>query len=345
VKNNRFFKVIGSTWGQRLTIIVIIMVVMAIFQRSFFTFANLKSILIQISIYGIMACGMLLVVLVGGIDLSLGSMSALASVLVGDFVAKHGTSNGVFFQALAIALGVAVLVGIIHGVFDAVLRLPAFVVTLATQYAMYGIATAYSKGVYIHLTEYEGIYYMLGNSKVLGLAMSIVIFIIFAVITSVALEKTTYGRRIYAVGGNPKAATLVGIKPKAVKISAYVICAITAAIGGIMLASQNLNATYITGKGYEGPVMMVIVVGGISLMGGEGGIGGVLFGALLVGILNNMIILLGISTDYTDFVQGVVIILAVALNVYSSRKSMGLVKPHVSRKKRLAQAAESAEKQ
>ena len=157
--------------------------------------------------------------------------------------------------------------------------------------------------------------------------------------------ETTYGRRIYAVGGNPKAATLVGIKPKAVKISAYVICAITAAIGGIMLASQNLNATYITGKGYEGPVMMVIVVGGISLMGGEGGIGGVLFGALLVGILNNMIILLGISTDYTDFVQGVVIILAVALNVYSSRKSMGLVKPHVSRKKRLAQAAESAEKQ
>ncbi len=332
---NKIVKFLGSPWGQRATIIAIIMVVMAFAQPAFFSFGNLKSILIQIAIYGVMACGMLLVVLVGGIDLSLGSMAGLACVIATVHVVEHGTSTGTFIAAVGMALLVAVIVGLIHGVFDAVLRLPAFVVTLATQYALYGIATEYTKGVYIHITELEGFYYMLGNSKILGIPFSIVLFLVMAVITTVALEKTNYGRKVYAVGGNPRAARLVGLKPKLTKISAYVICSVTAAIGGMVLSSQNLTATYSTGRGYEGTVMMVIVVGGISLMGGEGGIGGVLFGALLVGILNNIIILLGISTDYSELVQGVVILLAVALNIYSARKSAGLIKSRKQKKEEI----------
>lgn len=327
MKQNRLVKFLGSTWGQRATILVIIMVVMAFAQPAFSSLGNLRSILIQIAIYGVMACGMLLVVLVGGIDLSLGSMAGLACVVATTYVAEHGTGTGTFLVAVGMALLIAVGVGLLHGIFDAVLHLPAFVVTLATQYALYGIATEYTKGGYVHLTELEGPYYALGNAKIFGVAFSIVLFLIMAVVTTVALEKTTYGRRIYAVGGNPTAARLVGLKPKLIKISAYVLCSITAAIGGMVLSSQNLTATYATGRGYEGTVMMVIVVGGISLAGGEGGIGGVLFGALLVGILNNMIILLGISTDYSELVQGVVILLAVALNIWSSRRSAGLAKP------------------
>ena len=323
-KLSRFF---GNTWGQRATIIIIIMVIMAFAQPAFFTLGNLKSILIQIAIYGVMACGMLIVVLVGGLDLSLGSMAGLACVVATTYVVEHGTSNGTFVAAVGIALLIAVGVGLIHGIFDAVLRLPAFVVTLATQYVLYGIATEYTKGVYVHITELEGLYYMLGNSKILGVSFSIVLFIVMAIITTVALEKTTYGRSIYAVGGNPRASRLVGLKPKLTKISAYIICSVCASIGGMVLSSQNLTATYSTGRGYDGTVMMVIVVGGISLMGGQGGIGGVLFGALLVGIINNVIILLGISTDYSELVQGVVILLAVALNIYSERKSAGLIKP------------------
>ena len=328
----KFVKILGSTWGQRASIIVLIMIVMAFAEPAFFSVANLKSILLQIAIYGIMACGMLLVVLVGGIDLSLGSMSALGSVIAASYIVEHGTGNLAFFAAIGIVFAIAIVVGLIHGVFDAFLGLPAFVVTLATQYALYGIATNYTAGVYVHLTDLSGLYIMLGNAKILGVPLSIIIFLIFAAVTAIVLEKTTYGRRLYAVGGNKRAAKLVGISPKIVKISAYVICSLTAVIGGLILSSQNLTATYIIGKGYEGPVMMVIVVGGISLMGGEGGIGGVLFGALLVGILNNMIILMGISTDYSELVQGAVIIFAVAMNIYYSRKSMGLIVPR-NRKK------------
>ena len=308
------------------------MIVMAIAEPAFFRVTNLKSILIQISIFGIMACGMLLVVLVGGIDLSIGSTSALGCVIALSYVVEHGTGNAAFFSAVGIVFLIAIAIGLIHGIFDAFLKLPAFIVTLATQYALYGVATLYTDGAYVHLTEYNGLYFMLGNAKILGIPFSIVAFVIFAVLTAVLLEKTTYGRRIYMAGGNVRASKLVGTNSKFVKISAYVICSLTAVIGGLILSAQNLTATYTTGKGYEGPVMMVIVVGGISLMGGEGGIGGVLFGALLAGILNNMVILLGISTDYSELFQGIVIIFAVALNIYSGRKSMGLIKPRRKRK-------------
>lgn len=323
----KIIKTLGSTWGQRISILAVIMIVMAFAQPAFFTFGNFKSILLQIAIYGIMACGMIFVILVGGIDFSIGSMSALGCVIVAMHMSKHGIGAGGFIVSLLIALAAAVVLGIIHGVFDAQFGLPAFVVTLATQYLVYGIATEYTDGVYIHLTETSGIYYWLGNAKLFNIPVSIIIFLVLAAIVGFVLSKTTYGRRIYAVGGNKDAAVLVGINPKIIKISAYVICSITAVIGGVILSSQNLVANYITGQGYEGTVMMAIVVGGISLTGGHGDIGGVIFGALLVGILNNIIILLGISSDYAQFVQGVVIIIAVALNVYSSRKSMGIVSP------------------
>jgi ribose/xylose/arabinose/galactoside ABC-type transport system permease subunit len=172
----------------------------------------------------------------------------------------------------------------------------------------------------VHLTATDNLYYKIGNAKVLSVPLPIIIFIAIASITAVVLTKTVFGRRLYAAGGNRRAAALAGINIRLYTVCAYIICAVTAAIGGIVLSSMNLVAANVTARGYEGTVMMAVVVGGVSIAGGEGKVAGVIFGALLVGVLNNVIILLGISTDYAELVQGVVIIAAVALNVYSSKK-------------------------
>ena len=321
----KFVKLLGSTWGQRLSIIVVLMLIMAFAEPAFFTLGNFKSLLIQIAIYGIMACGMLFVILVGGIDFSIGRMGALACVITASYIVNHGTSNVVFFTALGLSLLVAVCVGLLHGVLDAVFKLPSFIVTLATQYILYGVANEVTSGVYIHAAKPEGIYYMLGSAKIFGLSPSVFTFIVVAIVTGIILDKTTYGSKLHLAGGNPVAAKIVGINPQLMKITSYIVCSIAASIGGVLLSAQNISASYTTASGYEGTVLMVIVVGGISMLGGIGTVSGVLFGAILVGMMNNMIILLGINTDYAEFVQGVVIIIAVALNIYTSNKSQSII--------------------
>ena len=319
-------KFLGNQWGQRFTVIVLVMIVMAIFQQNFFKPQNASNILLAISLYGIMACGMLFVVLVGGMDLSVGSMAALtASILAMNAQASGYTVTG-FFTGVLIAIAACIAVGIIHGILVTYFSIPAFVVTLATKYLIYGFVLLVTNGHYVNIID-KGIMYKLGNARLFDLIpMPEVIFVIYAVICAVILGKTVFGRRLYAVGGNPVASKLVGIKTNSTVLISYIICSISAGIGGMILASQNMLAGPTTANGYEGNVLTAMVVGGLNLAGGEGGVSGAIFGALLVGIINNMLILLGVPSDYTTFVQGVIIITAVSLNMYTSRRSLGLTK-------------------
>lgn len=324
MNKKRVIGLLGSAWGQRITLLVIIMAVMAVLEPKFFLPSNLLSIMLAIAFYGIMACGMLFCVMVGGIDLSIGSMAALSGTLFALTVTKLGETPQFFILGIVLGLAVGVLVGLLHGVFDVYLHMPAFVVTYATQYAIYGIAQEITKLSYIPFSNAGGLVYKLGNAKILGIQMPIIFFLVTALVTAVVLRKTPFGRRMYAVGGNRVAAQLVGIKTNMHIILAYVICSVAAGLAGMVLASMNMVSAYSTARGYEGPVMMALVIGGVDLAGGSGDVGGVIFGALLVGILKNMLTLIGIDTDYNEFVQGLVIICAVALNVYTSRKSQGL---------------------
>jgi ribose/xylose/arabinose/galactoside ABC-type transport system permease subunit len=299
------------------------MLVMALFQPVFFRWSNLLSILLAIAIYGIMACGALFVMLVGGIDFSIGSMAALSACIALTLASTHSYSAGATILAIAAVIGAAIIVGLLHGLFDAALKLPSFVVTLATQYILYALSDMYIGSKYVHLTETNNLYYKIGNTKLLSVPMPVIIFIVFTAVTAVLLTKTTFGRRLYAAGGNKRAAALVGINTKLYTVCAYTLCSVAAALSGVVLSSMNLIAANVTARGYEGTVIMAVVVGGVNIAGGEGKVAGVIFGALLVGVLNNVIILLGISTDYAEFVQGVVIVTAVALNVYGARKSAG----------------------
>ncbi len=316
---------LGNQWGQRLTIIVLIMIVMVIFEQSFFKPSNATNILLAISLYGIMACGMLFVVLIGGMDLSVGSMAALAAVLMSKSAYDSGFTTAGFFTGVLIALAACIVVGIVHGILVTYFSIPAFVVTLATKYLIYGLVLLVTSGRYVQILG-KGIIQQLGNGRLFGtVPMPVVIFIVYAVICTFILSKTVFGRRLYATGGNSIASQLVGIKTKSTTIISFIICSISAGIGGIILASQNMLAGPTTANGYEGNVMTAMVVGGLNLAGGEGGTAGAIFGALLVGIINNMLNLLGVPSDYTTFVQGVIIIVALSLNMYTSRRSQGLI--------------------
>ena len=319
----KVFNFLGSAWGQRATIIVLIMLVMAFLQPRFFSLQNLTSILLAIAIYGIMAGGMLFTVLTGGMDLSVGSMAAMSGTIFAMTVSSHGYTVGSFFAGMAFALAICIVVGLLHGTIITFFGVPAFVVTLATQYGISGIVQLYTGGSYVDAFD-NGIFYKLGNGKVFGVPMPIILFIIFSIIFAIVLTKTTYGRRLYAVGGNETASKLVGIKTRSVTIIGYVVSSLAAGIGGMILVSMTMVAGTTTASGYEGSVLMAMVVGGINLAGGEGDVWGAIFGALFVGIINNIQILLGVPTDYQKFIQGIIIILAVILNMYTSRRSQGL---------------------
>lgn len=338
MSSKKAVKIYENVWLQRAVILMVLFLIMAVFQRAFFTWNNVKSILLAISIYGIMSCGMLLAMLVGGIDLSMGSTAAFTSVIAMYTYNTLGCTVQACLLGIVLALAAACLVGLIHGVCDAYFRLPAFVVTLATSNLLYGLASGLLDNKYIHLADTTGSYYQIGNAKLLMIPMPIVIFIVMAVLVGLVMAKTTYGRRVYAVGSNSAAAEIVGINSKKIRLSCYIVCSVTACIGGIVLSSMNMVTSCVTAQGYESMVMLALVVGGTDIMGGSGDIGGAVFGALLAGIIDNMIVLLNVDTNYSRAVQGVIIVLAVAFNVYSARKSAGLIPPRKSRREKIRTA-------
>jgi ribose/xylose/arabinose/galactoside ABC-type transport system permease subunit len=270
---------------------------------------------------------MLFVVLIAGIDLAVGSQAALSGTFLTMTVLHFGQEPQWFLLGILFGLISGLVIGCIHGFFDAYVGMPSFDVTLATQYAIYGLTQYITDMSYLNVTDTHSIFYSFGNGKLLGVPMPVVWCIVCIAIVAFILNKTPFGRRMYATGGNAKAAELVGINPKFQKMVAYIICSLATALAGMLLVSMNMVSSYKMAQGYEGPVIMALVIGAVNIMGGEGKIGGVAFGAVLVGIINNVLILAGIATDYKDLAQGLVIICAVALNVYTSRKSQGLIDP------------------
>jgi len=318
-------KAIGSPWGQRITILVLICIIMAILEPIFLRPTNAKSILLAISINGIMACGMLFTVLVGGLDFSVGSLAGFSASTAFLVATRYGFSDNGFLFGCAVAILACIAVGFINGFFVTRFEIPAFIITLAMRYAIYGASYFITSGFYVYAPG-RGLAFELGNANILSIPMPVIIFVIIVIICAVVLGKTTFGRRLYAIGGNKHAANLAGFNASRNTILAFIISSVAAGIGGIILASMNTQAGQPTGLGYEGNVLMAMVVGGINLAGGEGGIPGAVFGALLVGVINNAMLLLSISADYQTFVQGVVILAAMSLNMYTKRGMSGSFK-------------------
>ena len=316
-------KAVGSAWGQRVTILVLICVIMAATQPVFFRAANARSILLAIAVNGIIACGMLFTVLVGGLDLSVGSMAGFSACIAFSVADSFDFTDSSFILGCILALLLCFAAGYINGYFVTRIGVPAFVITMAMKYALYGAIFFITHGFYLYIPRRVTLISELGNESILGVPIPIVLFVLVVVICAFVLGKTPFGRKLYIIGGNKNVAVLSGINSNMNIRAAYIISSVLAGIGGILLASMNGQAGQLTALGYEGNVLMAMVVGGINLTGGEGGVPGAIFGALFVGIINNIMLLLSISSDYQTFIQGVIIVAAMTLNIYTRRGSAG----------------------
>lgn len=309
---------------QKPLILLVVMMALTLMNPGIFlTLGNFKSILLAISVYGVMVCGTIYPILLGGIDLSVGATAAMSGACVVLTVVKMDYSVAGVALGILIGLLAGVAAGMVHGIIVANFNVPPFLITLASQNIIYGIAQLLTGNQVISCLGPVA-FTFLGGGRLLGVPFSVYILVMVALVSYYLLNRTTFGRQVYAVGGNKEASDLSGVSSKRTTIAAYAISGFTAALAGIVLASMNQQAIAKAAQGYENDVLTAIVVGGTSLMGGEGSLQGAMFGALLVGMINNGLRLLGVPSTYHSVVKGIVIIIAVAVDAYGRYKNSGL---------------------
>ena len=284
---------------------------------------NFVNILYAISLQGIMICGATFPVLLAGIDRTVSGTAALAGAMCCTTIVGGGFTPGSVLLGVVLGLGVGMISGLFHGLVLSRFDIPAFLLTLATSEILYGLVQTVTGNQLINVMKANS-FKWIGCARPLGIPMPVYILALCFLFTYIMLNKTVYGRHLYCVGGNREAAKLSGIKVKKVIIIAYIISGIMGALSGIVLSSMNLQASAGQAKGYENNVLAAIVLGGVSLRGGSGTIQGAMFGALLIGILTNGLQLLGVDSVYHDLIKGLIIIAAVAIDMYSSYKMSGL---------------------
>jgi ribose/xylose/arabinose/galactoside ABC-type transport system permease subunit len=285
-----------------------ICVVMTVLSPVFLTVTNVMNIIRQSSIYGIMAIGMTFVILTAGIDLSVGSLLAISGAIAAGAV-KAGLGLEL---TVPIALAIGLACGLVNGVIITAGRITPFVVTLGMMSIARGLTLIYTQGYPI--SGFQGGFRFIGGGDIFAVPFPIVLFILTTVIAWLILTQTRLGRYTYAIGGNEETVKLSGINVNLYKTIAYVISGITAAISALILTSRLNSAEPVAGTGYELDVIAAVVIGGTSLMGGRGGVWGTLIGALLIGVINNGMNLLGISAYFQLVVKGLIIIGAVLLD-------------------------------
>lgn len=311
---------------QKPLILVVVMLILTILQpRAFPTLNNFKSILLAISIYGIMVCGAIFPILLGGIDLSVGAVAALSGACSVLTIIHFDYSISGVVLGIILGLSSGIIVGLLHGLIVSNFNVPPFLITLASMNIVYGVTQLLTNNMVISCLKPVG-FTFIGSGKWLEIPFPIYILILMGIISYFILDKTVLGRKVYSVGGNPVASNLSGISASKITITSYIFSGFAAALAGIVLASMNQQAIAKAAQGYESDVLTAIVVGGASLMGGEGSIQGALFGALLVGLLNNGLRLMGVPAIYHSVIKGIVIIAAVAFDIKSKNRNNGLTR-------------------
>ena len=290
--------------------LVALFVVISCLNSSFIEPSNLKNLLRQVSINALISFGMTFVILTGGIDLSVGSILALSSVLMGSFI-KSG-NNPIVGIVLACVMG-AVL-GAVNGLVITKGKVAPFIATLATMTIFRGLTLVYTNGNPISsLTESEA-FHSFGQGFFMGLPVPAIMMLLMFAVSYFILHKTTLGRKTYAVGGNEKVSFIAGIKIDRIKIFAYTITGFLCGMAGAILTSRLNSAQPTAGTGYELDAIAAVVLGGTSLSGGKGRIVGTIIGALIIGTLNNGLNILNVSSFYQQVVKGIVILLAVLMD-------------------------------
>lgn len=314
--------------GQKLTntllryslaiMLLLFMIVVSILNHSFFTPGNFVVILLQVSVYSLLALGEFLTILTGGIDLSVGSIVGLSGV-VGALLASHsGTTPMLIAVTGAMVAGLAI--GSINGIFVAWAEMPPFIVTLGTMTAALGIGYVISNGQPI--SNVSNNFLGIGEGSFLHLPYPIYIMLGTLAIFYILMKYTTFGTYVYATGGNEKAARIAGIKTKRILFAVYALSGLLAGLAGVILASQVTAGIATNGSGYELDAIAAVVIGGSSLMGGRGTFVGIIIGFLMLSILSNGLYILNVSPFYIDVITGALIIMAVLVDTYVTRKRL-----------------------
>jgi len=282
--------------------------VLAFLSPIFLRWNNVLNIIRQSSIFGIMAVGMTFVILTGGIDLSVGSILALSGALAAGMLKADAGLPSVILVALAVGS----LLGLANGLIITVGRITPFVATLGMMSIARSLTLIYCKGYPI--SGFHPSFRFIGGGDIAGIPFPIVVFLLVVVLAAVILHETRLGRYTYAIGGNEETVRLSGIRTSFYKSAVYVFSGATSAVSAIILISRLNSAEPVAGFGYELDVIAAVVIGGTSLNGGRGGVWGTLVGALLIAVINNGMVLLGISPYFQQLVKGFIILGAVLLD-------------------------------
>lgn len=292
-----------------LVVLCILLAVLPATSKSFVSSRNFFNVLRQVSTNMFLACGMTMIIILGGIDLSVGSIIALAGCVEAGMVVHL---NVPLPLAILIALGIGLVVGMFNGYVVATTTIPAFIVTLATMNICRGFAYVYTGGSPVRVMT--DAWKFIGAGYIGPFPTPVIIMIIVLIITALIMNKTKLGRHIYAVGGNAQAAQYSGIDVRKVKFLVHTYSGLMAGLAGVVLASRMYSGQPTAGDGAEMDAIAATVVGGTSMSGGSGKIGGTIIGALIIGILNNGLNLMNVNSFWQYVVKGVVILGAVYID-------------------------------
>lgn len=299
-----------------IVVFIIIFLFLSLAAKNFASFDNVLIMLNQASFIAIIAISMTLVISMAGIDLSVGSMVSITGIIIGNLL----LSGFNVYLAIVITFASGFMIGMVNGILIAKVKIPDFIVTLAMLTILQGIIRVWTGGMSVYgLKSPE--FAWLGQGKVFGVSTPFIITIIITILFYFLTYKTTFGRYVVSIGSNKEAARLVGIHISKIKILVYSISGLLSALVGILIASRVSTAMIDAGSGYEMNVIAATVIGGTSLSGGKAQVIGAVIGALLMTMIVNGLNILNVDTALHQVVIGIIILLAVGIDEYSSKKS------------------------
>jgi ribose transport system permease protein len=306
-------------WLPLLAATVILLLLFRVWVPTFLDPENMLDLAQQVSVNAILAFGMTLTILIGGIDLSVGALLALVGTTTVYLLAAGGTESESpqrLTLAVLAGLGVASAFGAFNGICAAKTKMPAFIITLATMLVARGAALGFNEGRPMHIPDHETAFLALGNGRLWGvLPIPVLVVLSLFVLSAVLLHRTRFGQHLYAMGGNREAARFTGIPLIRIEVLVYVLCSLLTGIAGMIHTAQLYSAEPSSGMGFELNAIAAAVVGGTSFTGGRGTMLGTLIGAIIIGILDKGLNQAGVHFSYQYIVKGLVILVAVYVDV------------------------------
>ncbi len=296
--------------------LILLVIIVSFSTPKFLTGSNILNLLKSNSVNAIISCGMLLAILMGEIDISVGSTVGLTGVIGAYMITNAGLPA---VPTVLICLGVGAMVGIVNGVAISYLKVPAFVATLATQCIGRGLTEIISGGVTIRVRNQT--YTALGNKEFGGISIIVIYAALVLIFTWFLLNRTRFGYYIYALGGNKMAAQYSGVNVKKYNMLPYVLIGLFCGLGGLIWSARLGSAAATLGNGFEMDAIAAVVIGGTSMSGGVGTLGGTFIGILIIGVITNGLNLMGINSFWQNVFKGIIIMAAVVIDVMRKSKT------------------------